>query len=227
MPLQAFLTGLVLIPALLLVALIWWRFFGGGKGKYKKPLPPDLNRYLTIRKYRYDVSDFVKPVVPKPEAPRINPEENIIQKLVDNTTRRAAYEEEHSKSPSKLIPDKEKTGSLKTSAPTGEFTEDLFPEIGPQKDKPVSTHPEPALRSSVNPEDEHNKVAPSLFYNVVTAPASTSNDIRNRQAVSEHRTRKGSALRAKLTNQKEALGDLFLGNPATVKPGADSQNGNQ
>jgi hypothetical protein len=227
MPLSAFIIGLVLIPALLLVALIWWRVFGIGKEVSKKAVPPDLHLYNTIKKYRYDVSDFVKPIVPKPEEPRISPEDNIIQKLVDNTNQRAAYEEKNNTRPTKLIPDKERKGSLKTPAPMGEFTEDLFPEIGPQKDKPVSTHPDTAGGSSESPEDEHDKIAPSLFYNVVTAPASTKNDIQNRQAVSEHRTRKGSALRAKLTNQKEALGDLFLGKPTNVNPTADSQNENQ
>jgi hypothetical protein len=212
---QTFLIGLVLVPALLLIALVWWRFQGkGGKAGSSRP-HADLYRFQPLRKHYYDISDFMDPL-PAAEPSEGEGIQNILKELIEGTDYGTPYGTGEASWEEYPPPDLEKEETTPTTDQT-EAGENPIPETGSPQPPP----PPPTDTASGSPEasDEgDDTIAPSLFHNAVTAPADTANDVRNRQALTEHRARKGAALRAKLTNQREALGDMFLGKPAAAHP---------
>ncbi|ALJ01665.1 hypothetical protein [Rufibacter tibetensis] len=218
---QTFLIGLVLVPALLLIVLVWWRFYG--KGRVAPESGSGLHRFQCIPNRYYDVSDFIDPI-PNAEPSEHGGIQNIIEELLEGAEPQPdSWEEDSIMGEGHLAPSWEQAknppGSPDQSKPVSDTPESgLFPEDGlPQETSPPP--PDPSQGSPATPEEGDDAIAPSLFYNAVTAPAETENDSLNRQAVAAHRARRGAALRAKLTNQKEALGELFLGGPTVADPG--------
>ncbi|WP_207435960.1 hypothetical protein [Sabulibacter ruber] len=215
--------GSVLVPGLLLLALIWWRFRGGGRDAAGTGPEMELSRYRPLREYHYDVSEFLRPPPREAEEEEESGEglHTVLQELLASTSPRPGLweEEELGEDVSPLDPWQDRTETeldTEPSSPPGEEGGSPVPESG-FRHEPLPNQSATASGGSDAPDDGQDTIAPSLFLNVVTAPAGTENDTRNRQAVAEHRARKGAALRAKLTHQKEALGELFPGNP--VVPG--------
>ncbi|WP_066833944.1 hypothetical protein [Rufibacter ruber] len=206
MPQETFIIGLVLIPMLLLVALLLWRFYGNGKETRKTIRKSRTGNYRPLRTYRYEVRDFVTTVGEYQET-----DPGSSGTLLDELLSEEEYLDDISMAETPVSCDDSRDtpytdsgispstatehtdsfaagGKEESSMPDGRktFTHDVFPEIG-QSDSP----------------------AQSLYDNPLTAPAPTDNDKKNREAEIALKRRRRSELKNNTSAAQSGFNALF------------------
>ncbi|WP_026461335.1 hypothetical protein [Adhaeribacter aquaticus] len=216
-----YIIGFILIPVMLLIGLLGWRFLGSGKNE--KPTLTKRSNYKGLKTFNYKFSDYIIPDAKIREVCPNGEGSPILKELVS--------EEGYVKS---------KTDS-ETAIDFGNLEEDFFPEIenSPNHDKvkndaiPTGSNEtalEPGVRHSITtdgaPEIEQAEgPAQSLFHNPLTAPAPTDNDKKNREAEIALKRRRRAELKNSTGSAKAGVGELFSpDSPVKVPPpkgGAD------
>lgn len=202
MPQLAIILGLVLIPVLLLIILLWWRFSGSGKDSLKTIGKTKFGNYKSLRTYKYEVRDFVPEILAAVPNPLPS---NILDELVSEEEYLAAQATavtpvdtqtsgENPIGESGKSPD---SASVPTEIVEADSDEDTF----------VSGQITP---SDAFPEiDQETGPVQSLYYNPLTAPAPTDNDKRNREAEIDLKKRRRAALKINSQSAQSGLSELF------------------
>ncbi len=197
--------GLVLIPVLLLVSLLFWRFYGSGKDEVLAKKKINKGNYKALKKYRYDIKDYIESTN-KNTTVNLEPSSGSI--LADLVS-----EEEYIKS--------ENTAEI--SDDWDDFEENLFDDSGERPGvvnfNSVSTDSNeeafvPGVRQSITTDDvleieEVENPPQSLFHNPITAPAPTDNDKKNREAEIALKKRRRAELKNSSSYAQSGLGELF------------------
>ncbi|MFB9865584.1 hypothetical protein [Rufibacter immobilis] len=206
MPQGTYIIGLVLIPISLLVALLWWRFYGPGKDARKAIGKSKSGNYRSLRTYRYEVRDFVTTFDEYPEA---DPEssgtllEDLFSEeeyLDDISTAGTPVDYEDSRDT--IYADSGNSPNAAT-APTDSVT------AGDNEETSV-----PGVRNTITPDvfpeiGQDDSPAQSLYDNPLTASAPTDNDKKNREAEIALKRRRRAELKNNTSAAQSGFNALF------------------
>ncbi|KAA3435970.1 hypothetical protein [Rufibacter hautae] len=206
MPLETYIIGLVLIPISLLVALLWWRFYGSGKEARKVIGKSKSGNYKSLRTYRYEVRDFVTLF---DEYPEVDPESTgtLLEYLFSNEE----YLDDISTAETPVVCEESRDTMHADSgnSPKAATAHTDSVTAGDKEEPSV-----PGVRNTITPDvfpgiEQDDSPAQSLYYNPLTAPAPTDNDKKNREAEIALKRRRRAELKNNASAAQSGFNALF------------------
>lgn len=226
----ALFTGLILLPLLGLVCLLWWRFGGSGKGK--EIVLVAASNHRSLKRFHYGPGP-APPAMESAAAPPPKTRNPLSQLLPEEDFRAQAEKKPPSAAGTEASP--QELAEPATKSPPTVAEKELAAVPQPTSPRPASNATVSVLDvlavdapaaptaakwpaavaeatppSSAAAEDE--SVAESLFDNPLTAATPTKNDEANRLTAAALRRRNRAALQAASARQLAALTNLLAEN---------------
>lgn len=191
---------------LLLVALLWWRFYGNGKETRKTIRKSRTGNYRPLRTYRYEVRDFVTTVGEYQET-----DPGTSGTLLDELLSEEEYLDDISMAETPVSCDDSRDTPYTDSgiSPNAAMAQTDSVTAGDNEETSV-----PGVRNSITPDvfpeiGQDDSPAQSIYYNPLTAPAPTDNDKKNRKAEIALKRRRRAELKNNTSAAQSGFNALF------------------